>query len=51
MVLETIIGMGSIAVGLAITYGDLRGRMGKLEANQKLILDSMKLVIKNHNSK
>jgi len=50
-VIETIIGLGSMAVAGALAYGDLRGKIGKLEGKVDLISKNITVILNNNQKK
>lgn len=49
--MELILGVGGIAIGGAIAYGDIRYRLGKLEGKMDLISKNLIVIMKNNNRK
>lgn len=46
--IETILALGSMAVGGAIAYGDLRAKIGKLEGKMDLISKNLTVIMNNN---
>jgi len=49
--IETLIGLGSMAVGGALAYGDLRAKIGRLEGKMELISKDLKVIMLNNHKK
>ena len=49
--IETIIGIGGMAIGGAIAYGDLRAKIGKLEGKMDLISKNLRVIMLDNNKK
>jgi len=47
--IELILGVGGMAIGGAIAYGDIRYRLGKLEGKMDLISKNLIVIMKNNN--
>ena len=46
--IETLIAVGSFAIGGAIAYGDLRAKIGKLEGQMQLISQNLTVIMNNN---
>lgn len=49
--IEFMIGLGGMAVGGAIAYGDLRAKIGRLEGKMELISKNVTIIMNNNNIK
>jgi len=49
--METIIGIGGMAIGGALAYGDLRAKIGRLEGKMELISKDLKVIMLNNHKK
>ena len=47
--IEYFAGIATAAIGGAIAYGDLRGKIGKLEGKMDLISKNLTVMMNNHN--
>jgi len=46
--IEMVIGLGSMAVGGALAYGDLRAKIGRLEGKMDMISKNLTVIINNN---
>jgi len=46
--IETILGIGGMAVGGALAYGDLRAKIGRLEGKMDMISKNLTVIINNN---
>lgn len=46
--IETILGLASMAVGGALAYGDLRAKIGRLEGKMDLISRNLTVIMNNN---
>jgi len=46
--IETILGLGGMAVGGALAYGDLRAKIGRLEGKMDMISKNLTVIINNN---
>lgn len=49
--IEYVLGLGGMAIGGAIAYGDIRYRLGKLEGKMDLISQNLTVIMKNNSKK
>jgi len=49
--IEYFAGIATAAIGGAIAYGDLRGKIGRLEGKMELISKDIKVIMLNGNKK
>jgi len=49
--METIIGIGGMAVAGGLAYGDLRAKIGRLEGKMELISKDLKVIMLNNHKK